>query len=163
MDRDRRWPRTELWYRAMVDGAGERATDPVAAIRAAYERGETDEFLKPIVIERDGRPVAQVRDGDAIFFFNYRADRMRQIVDAFTEPGFDGFPNAPRPRVNIATMTLYDETFTVPVAFPPFAALAHRGRGRVRARDDHVPHGGDREVRARDLLLQRRLRAALSG
>jgi len=121
MDRDRRWPRTELWYRAMVDGAGERDTDPVAAIRSAYERGESDEFLKPIVIERHGQPVARIQDGDGLFLFNFRADRMRQIVNAFTEPGFDGFPVGDPPKVNLATMTMYDERFTVPVAFPPFA------------------------------------------
>jgi 2,3-bisphosphoglycerate-independent phosphoglycerate mutase len=120
MDRDKRWPRTELWYRAMVRGEGARATDPVQAIRDAYGRGESDEFIKPIAIERDGKPVSLVRDGDAIFFFNFRADRMRQIVRAFTEEGFDGFDVSDRPQVKVATMTMYDETFTVPVAFPPF-------------------------------------------
>jgi 2,3-bisphosphoglycerate-independent phosphoglycerate mutase len=120
MDRDKRWPRTELWYRAMVRGEGARATDPVQAIRDAYARGENDEFIKPIVMERDGRAVSLVRDGDAIFFFNFRADRMRQIVRAFTEEGFDGFDVSDRPRVKVASMTMYDETFTVPVAYPPF-------------------------------------------
>ena len=74
MDRDKRWTRTELWYRAMVRGEGARATDPVQAIRDAYARGENDEFIKPIVIERNGQPASVVRDGDAIFFFNFRAD-----------------------------------------------------------------------------------------
>jgi 2,3-bisphosphoglycerate-independent phosphoglycerate mutase len=120
MDRDKRWPRTELWYRAMVRGEGGRATDAIDAIRVAYDRGESDEFIKPVVIERDGRPVAQVRDGDALFFFNYRADRMRQIVRAFTEEGFEGFDVSDRPHVSVACMTMYDETFTLPVAFPPF-------------------------------------------
>jgi 2,3-bisphosphoglycerate-independent phosphoglycerate mutase len=120
MDRDKRWPRTELWYRAMVRGEGGTATNPVDAIKAAYDRGESDEFIKPIVIERDGRPVATVRDGDGLFFFNFRADRMRQIVRAFTQEGFDGFDVSDRPRVSVASMTMYDETFTVPVAFPPF-------------------------------------------
>jgi 2,3-bisphosphoglycerate-independent phosphoglycerate mutase len=120
MDRDKRWPRTELWYRAMVRGEGERATDPVQAIRAAYDRGESDEFIKPIVIERDGNPAAPVRDGDGLLFFNFRADRMRQIVRAFSEDGFDGFDVRDRPRVSPATMTMYDETFNIPIAFPPF-------------------------------------------
>jgi 2,3-bisphosphoglycerate-independent phosphoglycerate mutase len=120
MDRDKRWPRTELWYRAMVRGEGERATDPVQAIRAAYDRGESDEFIKPIVIERDGNPAAPVRDGDGLLFFNFRADRMRQIVRAFSEDGFDGFDVRDRPRVSLATMTMYDETFNIPIAFPPF-------------------------------------------
>jgi 2,3-bisphosphoglycerate-independent phosphoglycerate mutase len=120
MDRDKRWQRTELWYRAMVRGEGGRATDPVQAIRDAYDRGESDEFIKPVVIERDGKPVAQVRDGDGLFFFNFRADRMRQIVRAFTEAQFEGFDVSDRPHVSIATMTMYDETFTLPMAFPPF-------------------------------------------
>ena len=119
MDRDKRWERTELAYRAMVAGAGPRARDPLEAIRAAYERGESDEFIKPVVIEADDEPVARVRDGDAIVFFNFRADRMRQMVRAFTQERFDGFDVSDRPRVDIVTLTQYDETFTVPVAFPP--------------------------------------------
>ena len=119
MDRDKGWPRTELWYRAVVEGAGPRAADPAEAIRQAYDRGETDEFVTPLVIERGGEPVATVRDGDGVIFFNFRADRMRQIVRAMTQDGFDGFDVSGRPRVAAATMTMYDETFTVPVAFPP--------------------------------------------
>jgi 2,3-bisphosphoglycerate-independent phosphoglycerate mutase len=124
MDRDTRWHRTELWYRAMVDGTGPTATDPVQAIREAYERGESDEFIKPMVIVRDGQPVAPMRDGDGVIFFNYRADRMRQILRALTEPGFDGFDVCARPAVDIATMTMYDRRFDVPVAFPPIT-LTH--------------------------------------
>ena len=120
MDRDRRWGRTELWYRAMVQGVGPREPDPVAAIRAAYERGESDEFIKPVVIERNGQPVATVRDGDAIVLFNFRADRMRQITRALTEPDFDGFDVRDRPSIRLVTMTQYDETYDVPVVFPPF-------------------------------------------
>ncbi|HEX6965594.1 MAG TPA: 2,3-bisphosphoglycerate-independent phosphoglycerate mutase [Gemmatimonadaceae bacterium] len=120
MDRDKRWQRTELWYRAMVDGVGPTASDPVQAIREAYEHGESDEFIKPIVMVHDGKPIAPVRDGDGVIFYNYRADRMRQIVRALTEPGFNAFDVGTRPKVDVATMTMYDETFDVPVAFPPF-------------------------------------------
>jgi 2,3-bisphosphoglycerate-independent phosphoglycerate mutase len=119
MDRDRRWPRTEKWYRAAVLGDGPRATDPLAAIQAAYDRDVTDEFIEPIVIEEDGTPVAPMRDGDGIIFFNFRSDRMRQIVRALTHPSFDGFDVRDRPSLRAATMTQYDETFTIPVAFPP--------------------------------------------
>jgi 2,3-bisphosphoglycerate-independent phosphoglycerate mutase len=104
----------------MVRGEGGTATDPVEAIREAYDRGESDEFIKPVVIERDGRPVATVHDGDGLLLFNFRADRMRQIVRAFTEERFDGFNVTDRPRVSVAAMTMYDETFTLPVAYPPF-------------------------------------------
>jgi 2,3-bisphosphoglycerate-independent phosphoglycerate mutase len=120
MDRDRRWQRTELFYRAMVQGVGPTATDPVQAIREAYDRGESDEFIKPVVIVQDGKPVAPVCDGDTIITFNYRADRMRQLVHALTDPGFDGFDVRGRPKAEVVTMTQYDETLEVPVAFPPF-------------------------------------------
>jgi 2,3-bisphosphoglycerate-independent phosphoglycerate mutase len=119
MDRDRRWPRTEKWYRAAVHGEGPRATDPLIAIQAAYDRDVTDEFIEPVVIEQDGEPVARIKDGDGIIFFNFRSDRMRQIVRALTHPSFDGFDVRDRPSVSAATMTQYDETFTLPVAFPP--------------------------------------------
>ena len=121
MDRDRRWERTELFYRASVEGVGPTAENPVEVIRAAYERGETDEFIKPVVIVEDGRPVAPMRDGDAVICFNYRSDRMRQIVRALTEEGFDGFDVRNRPKLRVATMTSYDQTFSVPTAFPPFS------------------------------------------
>lgn len=120
MDRDKRWDRTKLWYDAMVHGTGPTATDPVAAIRDAYERGQTDEFIPPVVIVRDGEAVAPIRDGDGVIFFNYRADRMRQIVRSLTQPDFHDFETAPRPAIRAVTMTMYDETFTVPVAFAPF-------------------------------------------
>src|SRR4051794_24249558 len=78
MDRDKRWDRTKLAYDAMVNGVGISAPDPITAITQAYETGQTDEFVKPRVIA--GAPL--IRDGDGIFCFNYRADRMRQIVRA---------------------------------------------------------------------------------
>jgi 2,3-bisphosphoglycerate-independent phosphoglycerate mutase len=118
MDRDKRWDRTQLWYDAAVLGAGPQVSDPVEAIRAAYERGETDEFIKPLVVAKDGNAVAPFRDGDALICFNYRSDRMRQIVRALTDPAFDGFPTS-HPKVPVGTMTSYDATFTVPVAFAP--------------------------------------------
>ncbi len=119
MDRDRRWDRIQLAYDAMVNGAGTAVTDPVDGIHQAYQRDETDEFVKPLVVHRDGAPIAQIRDGDAIFCFNFRADRMRQIVRALAIEGFDGFETGPRASVSIATMTEYDATFPIPAAFPP--------------------------------------------
>ncbi len=119
MDRDNRWPRIELWYRASVDGTGPSAASAEQFIREAYARGETDEFIKPVVIVSNGKPVAPMRDGDSLICWNYRSDRMRQIVRALTAEGFDGFPTGKRPALKIATMTQYDATFTVPVAFEP--------------------------------------------
>ncbi|MFL5579722.1 MAG: 2,3-bisphosphoglycerate-independent phosphoglycerate mutase, partial [Gemmatimonadaceae bacterium] len=122
MDRDRRWDRTQLWYDAAIRGVGPTVTDPVEAIRAAYEGGKTDEFIVPmVVVGQDGRPVAPLRDGDAIICFNFRSDRMRQMVRALTDPAFDGFEVSGVPRVPVVTMTQYDQTFTVPVAFEPFS------------------------------------------
>jgi len=119
MDRDKRWDRTAKWYHAAVQGVGPQGTDPVAVIRAAYERNQTDEFITPTVIVRDGTPVAPMRDGDALVCFNYRADRMRQIVRALTQPDFDAFDIGDRPELTVATMTRYDRTLDVPAAFPP--------------------------------------------
>ncbi len=119
MDRDKRWDRTEKWYRAAVQGTGPAGTDPLDVIRTAYERDETDEFVTPTTMVEQGKPVAPMRDGDALICFNYRADRMRQIVRALTVDGFDGFAPAPRPKVYVVTMTQYDQTFSTPMAFAP--------------------------------------------
>ncbi len=115
MDRDKRWDRTKLAYDAMVKGIGVQAPDPITAIKQAYAAGETDEFVKPRVIT--GAPL--IKEGDGIFCFNYRADRMRQIVRALAVPDFDGFAVKGRPRVRLATMTRYDETLPFPAAFEP--------------------------------------------
>lgn len=123
MDRDHRWERTEKWYRAAVLGAPPAATDPVAVVREAYERGETDEFITPTtIVDGTGAAMAPMRDGDAVICVNYRSDRMRQIVRALAQPDFRDFAIARRPRVTVATMTLYDQSFSawgVQVAFAP--------------------------------------------
>ncbi|HKC63920.1 MAG TPA: 2,3-bisphosphoglycerate-independent phosphoglycerate mutase [Pyrinomonadaceae bacterium] len=120
MDRDKRWERTERAYKLLVNAEGERAIDAVEAIKRSYERGITDEFVEPIVVEREtGEPVATIEESDAIIFFNFRPDRARQITRALTEPGFGGFPTPQRPAVDFACFTQYDKTFNLPVAFPP--------------------------------------------
>ena len=116
MDRDRRWDRTRIAYDALTRGRSDTVTrDPVEALRRSYEREVTDEFVKPIVVE--GTP--RVSDGDAVIFFNFRADRARQLTRAFTDPGFDGFDREPIRDLWFTTMTSYDETFDLPVAFAP--------------------------------------------
>src|SRR5256714_12861737 len=119
MDRDRRWDRTNLAYRAVVLGEGAREADPLEAIRKSYEAGKTDEFMLPVVIIEDGRAVAPMRDGDAVICFNYRSDRMRQIVRALIESDFEGFDTSSAPKVSVTTLTNYDKTFPVPIAFEP--------------------------------------------
>jgi 2,3-bisphosphoglycerate-independent phosphoglycerate mutase len=119
MDRDKRWDRTGACYDVAVRGAGTPAEDALGVIRAAYDRDVTDEFVEPRVVTRDGRPVAPMRSGDAVICFNYRADRMRQIVRALTDPSFDGFDVRDRPALHVVTMTAYDRTSNIAPAFPP--------------------------------------------
>jgi 2,3-bisphosphoglycerate-independent phosphoglycerate mutase len=135
MDRDNRWERTKLAYDAMVHGVGAPAPDAVSAIRAAYAAGETDEFVKPRVIT--GTP--RIRSGDGVFCFNFRADRMRQMVRALAMDGFDGFDTGVRPKVDLVTMTQYDETFPFPMVFGPMVlsqivaqVLSERGKTMFR-------------------------------
>jgi len=120
MDRDKRWERTERAYHMLVHAEGERATDPIAAIRRSYESRITDEFVEPIVLTReDGLPVAIIQDGDSVVFFNFRADRARQITSALAVPGFDDFPTPNRPHTHYVCFAVYDKTYPLPVAFPP--------------------------------------------
>jgi 2,3-bisphosphoglycerate-independent phosphoglycerate mutase len=119
MDRDKRWERIERAYKMLVNGEGERATDPLAAIRKSYEHNVTDEFVEPVVITRDnGEPVATIQDGDSVIFFNFRADRARQITSALAVLGFDAFPVPGRPHAHFVCFTVYDKTYPLPVAFP---------------------------------------------
>jgi len=119
MDRDKRWDRTERAFRLYTRGEGVREDDPAAAVQNAYARGETDEFVQPVVIV-DGGEAARIEDGDGVIFFNFRADRARQITRAFTDPEFVEFPRDPLPSIaGWVCMTLYDETFDLPVAFSP--------------------------------------------
>jgi 2,3-bisphosphoglycerate-independent phosphoglycerate mutase len=121
MDRDKRWNRTEKAYRLYTRGEGCPEKDPVQAVKNAYQRNETDEFVPPIVIQgKAGKPVATVEDGDGVIFFNFRADRARQITRAFTDPAFEAFPRNPFPDLSqYVCMTRYDEKFTLPLAFSP--------------------------------------------
>jgi 2,3-bisphosphoglycerate-independent phosphoglycerate mutase len=125
MDRDRRWDRTRLAYDAIVHGRpaplGDgpetvaRAGSGEAAVRAAYARGETDEFIHPTLVGDEGR----VRDGDAALCLNFRPDRARQLTRALAEQGFAEFERGEAPRVAYATLTEYREGWPYPVAFPP--------------------------------------------
>src|SRR5688500_15795480 len=148
MDRDRRWDRTELWYRAAVRGLGPMVTDPLATILEAYARGETDEFIRPVVVGDASGAIAPMRDGDELICFNFRSDRMRQIVRTLVKSPFEGFPVEPRPKVGVTTMTVYDPTFGLPAVFPPQSmarimaeVLAERGMRTFRtAETEKYPH-----------------------
>jgi 2,3-bisphosphoglycerate-independent phosphoglycerate mutase len=114
MDRDTRWERTKLAYDAIVHAQGLRAQTAAEAIAASYEREETDEFVKPTVIgDYDGAAA-----GDVGIFINFRPDRARQMTRALAEPGFDEFPRADGPVIDLTTMTAYRKGWPYPVAFP---------------------------------------------
>ena len=121
MDRDQRWDRVAKAYAAIVEGAGEARTSAEEAVAKSYEAKITDEFVRPAVLTgKDGLPVGTIRDGDGVIFYNFRADRARELTRALTEPAFDGFPrNIVAKFSAFATMTSYDETFAHPVAFAP--------------------------------------------
>ena len=121
MDRDNRLQRVEKAYRAIVLGEGARAADPAAAVRASYAAGISDEFIEPVVIvDSDGRPAGAVRDGDAVVFFNFRADRARQMTLALNDPATP-LPGNPARRQNLhyVTMTEYDRNYAYPIVLPP--------------------------------------------
>ncbi|MFC0679453.1 2,3-bisphosphoglycerate-independent phosphoglycerate mutase [Lysobacter korlensis] len=120
MDRDKRWDRVQRAWNAIVAGAAEhRANDALAALDAAYARGENDEFVAPTVISAGTDVPAGVRDGDAVVFMNFRADRARQLTAAFVLPDFDGF-DARRPQLaRFVCLTEYDAKLPAPVAFGP--------------------------------------------
>ncbi len=121
MDRDRRWERVAEAWQAIINGQGLTARDPVQAVQEAYERGETDEFIRPTVITDDQEaPVGAVEDGDGIIFFNFRADRARELCHALTDTEFTAFDVSGRPELaGLVTMTEYEADFGLPVAFPP--------------------------------------------
>jgi 2,3-bisphosphoglycerate-independent phosphoglycerate mutase len=118
MDRDKRWERTEQAWKLYVDGdAPHQAPDALAAIAAAYGRGETDEFVAPTKLDA----FHPFSDGDGVLFFNFRADRARQMSHALVSPAFAGFPQKHRPAVKLVTFTAYDVELDpfVSVAYPP--------------------------------------------
>ena len=120
MDRDKRWERTERAYDLLAKGKGERATDPIAAVSSSYEKGITDEFVEPtaIVNEHD-EPIATIKDGDAVIFFNFRPDRARQLTRALAVPDFAEFDVAGRPQIHFVCFTVYDRSLPLAVAFAP--------------------------------------------
>ena len=162
MDRDTRWPRVRQAYELLTQGTGHTAPDAISAIKAAYERGETDEFIgATVVCDRDGNPRPRIEDGDAVIFFNYRSDRGRELTDVFLDADFDAdLPATPpdperapfarnvRPDVLWTTMTRYSEDQTAPYAFGPRPqrdglgeTVAKAGKKQLRiAETEKYPH-----------------------
>ncbi len=121
MDRDRRWHRVDKAFRAIVAGEGPLAADAVAALEESYAAGVTDEFIMPTVMaDADGNPVGRVRDGDAVVFFNFRADRARQMTAALNDPEPEGVSRALVPRgLHYVTMTQYERSYPYPAVVGP--------------------------------------------
>jgi 2,3-bisphosphoglycerate-independent phosphoglycerate mutase len=118
MDRDKNWDRIERTWKLLVDGIGERqAVDATAGIMAAYECGETDEFVVPTRLN----DFYQMQDGDGVIFFNFRADRARELCHALVHPDFDGFKRLRLPKIHLVTFTAYDSELApyLSVAYPP--------------------------------------------
>lgn len=111
MDRDKRWERVKLAYDLLVNGIGEKTTNPLAVVEKSYEAGVTDEFLKPIVcIDNDGRPVATIQQDDVVVCFNFRTDRPREITTVLSQKDMPEFGMEKR-SLYYVTMTRYDESF----------------------------------------------------
>lgn len=110
MDRDNRWDRVELAYKALTQGEGVKGTDAAEAVQASYDNEKTDEFVLPTVIEKDGKPVASVQDHDSVVFFNFRPDRAREITRAFCDDDFKGFEREKKLDLTFVCFTNYDDT-----------------------------------------------------
>ena len=141
MDRDKRWDRVQKAWDAMIHGQGRIGTDAVQAMQEAYGRGETDEFIAPtVLVDVQGAPVGQIGDNDAVLFFNFRADRVRELCHAFGDTAFMEFDTGTRPQLlALVTMTEYEADFTFPVAFPPVVLtrilgeeISRHGRRQLR-------------------------------
>ena len=118
MDRDKRWERNKLAWDAIVLGRGEQSDlTPSAAISERYAKEETDEFLKPIILSHPNQQ--RINDGDVVLFFNFRADRARQLSVAFLNKDFSGFDREVTPAINYVTLTEYDRTYGCPIVFGP--------------------------------------------
>ncbi|KAI9757649.1 MAG: hypothetical protein M4579_003374 [Chaenotheca gracillima] len=117
MDRDKRWDRVEIGMKGVVSGEGEESNDAVKTIKERYEKGENDEFLKPIILGgKDGR----VQDNDTLYFFNYRSDRVREVTQLLGGVDQSPKPDFPYPKdIHITTMTQYKTDYPFPIAFPP--------------------------------------------
>ncbi len=147
MDRDKRWERTKLAWDAIVLGRGEQSSDdPSIAVKKRYAIKETDEFLKPLIFSRPNEQ--RIADGDVILFFNFRADRARQLSAAFLDAGFSGFDREVTPQVHYVTLTQYDKTYGCPAVFDPQSlenilgeVVSRAGKTQLRiAETEKYPH-----------------------
>ena len=140
MDRDKRWDRVELAYKALTKGEGNQADSATAGIQASYDNGKADEFVVPFVVMKDGKPTATIQDGDSVIFYNFRPDRAREITRAFCDKEFEGFSREKKLDLVYVCFVDYDETIenklvafkkeTITNTFGEF--LAANGKKQVR-------------------------------
>jgi 2,3-bisphosphoglycerate-independent phosphoglycerate mutase len=127
MDRDKRWDRVERAYRTLVEGKGERFDSATAAITASYANAIQDEFVEPCLVG----DYAGIDQDDEVIMFNFRADRVRELVSTFIDPDFAAFTPRPRYTVSVTSLTEYDPTFTFPVAYG--VDIPEKGLGEILA------------------------------
>jgi len=138
MDRDKRWERLERAWKLLVDGVPEfTAGDAQQGIKAAYDRGETDEFVSPTRLEA----FHAIDDGDGAIFFNFRADRARELSHALVDPAFAAFPQARRPKLKLVTFTAYETDLE------PYVAVAYPPQNLTRILGELVSEAGLRQLR----------------
>jgi 2,3-bisphosphoglycerate-independent phosphoglycerate mutase len=134
MDRDQRWERVQRGYDLMTLGVGTETKQPLDLMHRFYDEKVTDEFMDPMsIVTAEGAHLGRVEEGDALVFFNFRADRMRQIVTAFKDDDFAGFARAVHPKVRLVTMNQYREDFALPMLFPPEVLTNNLGEVLSRA------------------------------
>lgn len=141
MDRDNRWDRVEKAYKALVKGEGETAESGPAGIQASYDAGATDEFVLPTIVVKNGLPVAAIKDGDSVIFFNFRPDRAREITRTLCDDHFEGFDRGPRVKTTFVCFTNYDMTIgnklvafekdEITNTFGEFLAKHHKTQARI--------------------------------
>lgn len=141
MDRDNRWDRVEMAYQALTKGEGLKGTDAAEAVQASYDTGKTDEFVLPVVMEKEGKPVASIQDKDSVIFFNFRPDRARELTRAFCDPEFTGFEREKKLDLTFVCFTDYDETIpgklvafkkeSIVNTFGEFLARNHMTQARI--------------------------------
>ncbi len=117
MDRNENWDRTQKAYDALLGNCKNQFKKPELAIKSGYDEGKTDEYMPPAVITEKGNPMGPIKDGDSVIFFNYRPDRARQITKAFVLPSFNKFPITEMKDLHFATMTKYDDSLPVEIAY----------------------------------------------
>ncbi len=115
MDRDKRWERTQKAYNLFVNGEGEKSDTLLSAINNSYQNGKSDEFIEPYIIDEEG----VVKNGDSVLFYNFRADRMRQIVESFITENFSNYTIEKEKNINVLSMTQYEKSYSIPVLFEP--------------------------------------------